>query len=617
LPFNVHDVRGDAFWQTSAKKLARRPGKDYTLGADHGEVARIDGLSQNIDRPTFWPAGRILTGLAGAFRRFVASALILPAVACGSAKTTATAAGGELVASIRTEPRNFARLGPRESTTDAVSLLLHAALIRINRTTDEVEPWLAERWTRSADGLQYTMTLRPGVAFSDGHPLTADDVVFSFEAYYRAGVAEAIEVDGKRLVVAALDARTVVVAFPSVFAPGLRILDNVVILPKHKLEASLKNGTLKSAWGLSTPPADVVGLGPFVLSAYQPGQRLTFAKNPHYWRPSLPRLDRVVLEVVPDESTQLLQLEAGQSDMTSSQLPAEDYAPLKRAADAGRAKLYDLGPALYPDFFWINLRPGAFAGDPRAAWLQRDELRRAISLAVDRKVFADTVFLGAGVPVFGPVSPANKKWYWEGTPVIPHDPQQAKALLASIGLTDRGDGVLRDRSGVAARFTVVTQKGRPPFERGVAVIRDELKKIGLTVDVAALEGNALVDQVYSGKYDAMYLNAYPNDSDPALTADVWLSSGTNHFWNPQQKTPATEWEKQIDERMHTVTVSSDQAERKRAFDEVQRIFVEHEPIVYFVAPRIYVAHAARVTNLTPAEFRPQLLWRPDTVAVSR
>jgi len=302
--------------------------------------------------------------------------------------------------------------------------------------------------------------------------------------------------------------------------------------------------------------------------------------------------------------------------MTVSQLSAEGYAPLKRAADAGRAKLYDLGPALYPDFFWINLKPGAFEDDARAAWLQRDELRRAISLAVDRKVFADTVFLGAGVPIYGPVSPANKKWYWEGTPTIAHDPQQAKALLASIGLTDRGDGVLRDRSGAIARFTIVTQKGRPPFERGVAVIRDELKKIGLTVDVAALEGNALVDQVYSGKYDAMYLNAYPNDSDPALTADVWLSSGTNHFWNPQQKTPATAWEQQIDERMHTVTVSSDAAERKRAFDEVQRIFVEHQPAIYFVAARIFVGSSTRVSRVAPVVTRPQLLWSPDTIQVT-
>ena len=550
--------------------------------------------------------------------RDISLAIVLALAGC---RATPAPSGGELTASIRTEPRNFSRLGPREPTTDVVSLLLHAGLIRINRVTDDVEPWLAERWTQSADGRTYTMTLRPDVAFSDGHPMTADDVVFSFEAYYNAGVPEALEVDGKRLTVAAVDARTVAVTFPTVFAPGLRILDNVVILPKHKLEPALKNGTLKSAWRLSTPPSDVAGLGPFVLSGYQPGQRLMFSKNPHYWRKDgkgapLPYLDRVVLDVVPDEATELLRLEAGQSDMTISQLPAEDYAPLKRAADAGRVKLYDLGPALYPDFLLINLKPGAFAGDPRAAWLQRDELRRAISLAVDRKVFADTVFLGAGVPVFGPVSPANKKWYWEGTPTIPYDPQQAKALLASIGLTDRGDGVLRDKSGAAARFTVVTQKGRPSFERGVGVVRDELKKIGLTVDVAALEGNAVIQQILSGKFDAMYFNAFPSDSDPALTPDFWVSSGSAHLWNLQQKTPATEWEKQIDAQMRTLSVSTDAAERKRAFDEVQRIFVEHQPAIYFVAARIFVGSSTRVGNVTPAVSRPQLLWSPDDIKVT-
>jgi peptide/nickel transport system substrate-binding protein len=570
--------------------------------------------------------GQLLTGQARSVHLFAAWCLVAASLACRATSpggtATATTRGGELTASIRTEPRNFARFGAPEATTDLVSLLLHATLIRINRVTDDVEPWLAESWTRSADGRQYTIKLRPGVTFSDGHPVTADDVVFSFDAFYTAGVPESIEVDGKRLAVSALDPLTVGITFPSAFAPGLRILENVVILPRHKLGPALKSGALKSAWGLSTPPGELVGLGPFVLSAYQPGQRLVFARNEHYWRrdsggASLPYLNRITLDIVPDENTQLLRLESGQSDMTSSQLPADAYAPLKRAADEGRARLYDLGPALYPDFLWFNLKPGAFASDPRGAWLQREELRRAISMAVDRRLFADTVFLGAGVPVFGPVSPANKRWYWEGTPSIPHDPQQAKMLLASIGLVERGDdGLLRDRMGMPARFTVLTQKGRPPFERGVAVLRDELRKIGVTVDVVALEGNALIQQIYSGKYDAMYFNAYFTDSDPALTPDFWVSSGSAHFWNPEQKTPATDWEKQIDQLMHALTLSTDMAERKRAFDEVQRVFVEHQPALYFVAPRIFVGSSTRVGNVTPVVTRPQLLWSPDTLTVA-
>jgi peptide/nickel transport system substrate-binding protein len=266
---------------------------------------------------------------------------------------------------------------------------------------------------------------------------------------------------------------------------------------------------------------------------------------------------------------------------------------------------------------WFNLKPGAFAGDARAAWLQRDELRRAISMAVDRKVFADTVFFGAGVPVYGPETPANKTWYWAGTPQTPHDPAGATRLLASIGLTDRGDGVLKDARNQPARFTLLTQKGRPSLERGAAVIRDELKKIGVVVDVVLLDAGAVITAFLSAQYDAVYFNADKSDLDPGTNPDFWFSSGSAHMWNFEEKTPATDWERRIDDLMTRQIASPDQDERKRLYDEVQKIFAEHLPMVYFVAPRIYVAHASRVANLTPAEYRPQLLWRPDTVALVR
>jgi peptide/nickel transport system substrate-binding protein len=393
------------------------------------------------------------------------------------------------------------------------------------------------------------------------------------------------------------------------------------VLPRHKLEPALKSGTIGSAWNLSTPPSELAGLGPFVLSAYSPGQRLVFARNPRYWRKdaagaALPYLDRLTLDVVSEENTELLRLTSGQSDMTISEVPSEAYATVKRAADAGQLWLYDLGVAYDPDAFWLNLKPGALASDPRAAWLQRDELRRAISMAVDRQVFADTVFLGAGLPVYGPITPANKKWYSPDVPRTPHDPAAARALLASIGLTDRdGDGMLEDAQNMPARFSIVTQKGRPSLERGVAVIRDELKKIGIVVDIVALDGGVVIQQILSGKYDAVYFHPFVNDPDPANSLDFWLSSGGAHFWNIGQKTPATEWERRIDELMLRQAQSADERERKRLFDEVQKIFAEHLPAVYFVASHIFAAASTRVTNVTPVVLRPQLLWSPDSVAV--
>ena len=543
-----------------------------------------------------------------------------------TAAQQAPARGGELLVSVRTDPRSFNRHAARDSTTNLVSHLTQANLVRINQTTQAVEPDLAEGWQTADAGRRVRMTLKRDLVFSDGQPFTADDVVFAFQAVYdersSSALADSLKAAGKKLEVAALDRYTVMITFPVPFAPGVRILANLPILPRHRLVAALEAGTFVTAWGLDTPPKELVGLGPFVLREYAPGQRLVFERNVRYFGraadgTALPYLDRIVLDIIPDQSAELLRLESGQLDMMASEVSPDGYAPLKRAAEEGRVKLLDLGVSHNADGLWFNLKPGAFAGDPRADWLQRDELRRAISLAVDRQAFADTVFLGAGVPVYGPETPANARWYWAGIPQTAHDPAGAKQLLASIGLRDRdGDGRLEDARNQPARFALLTQKGRPNFERAAAVVRDELEKIGITVDVVALEGSTVIDRSLKAKYDAVYFNADKTDLDPGTNPDFWFSSGSAHPWNVEQQTPATDWERRIDELMTLQIASTDESDRRRLYDEVQRIFAEHVPIVYFVAPRIYVAHSARVTNLVPTESRPQLLWRPDTIAVT-
>ncbi|HEX7138855.1 MAG TPA: ABC transporter substrate-binding protein, partial [Vicinamibacterales bacterium] len=446
-----------------------------------------------------------------------------------------------------------------------------------------------------------------------------------FHAVYdpkvQSHLADALSVGGKPIEVASPDAHTVVLTLPSPFAPGLRLLSNLPILPKHVLEPALRSGTFATAWGLSTPPAQLVGLGPFLLKEYVPGQRLLFDRNPAYWRvdekgTKLPYLDHLTVEIVPDQNAELLRLQAGQLDLTSSEIPPEAYAATKRAADQGLVKLYDLGVALAADSFWFNLKPGAFKNDPRAAWLQRDELRRAISMAVDRRAFADTVFFGAGDPVDGPETPSNKKWYSADVAKVPFDPDGAKKLLASIGLTDRnGDGRLEDEAGRPAVFTLVTQKGRPRFERGAAVVREALLKIGLTMEVAAIEGGAVVERILGGKYDAIYFSPQATDTDPGNNPDFWFSRGTAHLWNMAQPTPATEWEKRIDDLMARQVAAPDERERQRIFAEVLRIFAEHQPVIYFAAPRVVVATSARM-YVTPALDLLPALWSPDTLGIT-
>jgi peptide/nickel transport system substrate-binding protein len=163
---------------------------------------------------------------------------------------------------------------------------------------------------------------------------------------------------------------------------------------------------------------------------------------------------------------------------------------------------------------------------------------------------------------------------------------------------------------------LISQKGQTALERGAMAIRDQVKAIGLAVDVVLLEGNAVINRFLSGKdYDAVYFPLLMSDTDPALTPDFWLSTGSSRVWNLGQKQPATEWERQIDVLMERQASTLDEAERRRLFIEAQKIFAAHAPILYFAAPRIYVAAGARVTNLTPAVTRPQLVWAADTIAV--
>ena len=268
-----------------------------------------------------------------------------------SSPATDGAGGGQIVASIRAEPRTFNRFIARDQTTEVLTFLMQGRLVRVNRATFELEPWLAETWESSADGRTHTLHLRPDVTWSDGTPFTSADVLFSLRAVYDPKVesvlAGSLLAGGQPLRGTAPGPQEVVLTFAEPSGPGLRLLDGLPILPKHKLEAALEAGTFAAAWNTSTPPTDVVGTGPFVLREYQPGQRVVLDRNPRYWRTAddgttLPYLDRIVLEIVPEQNAELLRIQSGETDLTSQRaaarrLPANPPRRGRRATPADRA----------------------------------------------------------------------------------------------------------------------------------------------------------------------------------------------------------------------------------------------------------------------------------------
>jgi peptide/nickel transport system substrate-binding protein len=574
--------------------------------------------------------------VARQIRSLISTIAILTVVSCGreqpALKHDANGAvqGGSLTASLRSEPGTFNRYAPNgsQAPTDAITRLTQATLVRINRVTGGPEPWLADHWTTSPDGRTLTFTLREGVTFSDGVPFTSADVLFSFRALYEkdasgefiSPLASAVMVQGAPLDVSAPDARTVVVKLAAPFVAGAGLLDSLWIYPQHQLQAALDAHTFAKAWDLTTAPGSMAGLGPFVLSEFAPGQRMTFTRNPHYWRKdaagrALPYLDRLVIEFVKSQDTEILHLQAGTIDMmTQAGVRPPDISALRQMEKAGTLQLEDPGISVDPDVLWFNLTPEAEKRDAATKpYLHRVEFRQAISYAIDRDAVVSTLYLGAALPIYGPVTPGNRTWYSDTAPKYPHDAARAKALLAGLGLTDRnGDAMLEDAAGRPVRFSILAQAGHMR-ERVATQVQEQLKQVGIAVDVVALDPPALAERWGRGDYETIYHGFQASSFDPALNMDFWLSSGATHVWNPSQKSPATPWERQIDDLMQKQSATDVLADRQRMFGDVQRLFGENIPAIYLIAPHVPVALSHRVGGAAPVVLEPKVLWQSDTL----
>jgi peptide/nickel transport system substrate-binding protein len=531
---------------------------------------------------------------------------------------------GRLVVTQRTEPTSFNRIAVPQFGVELISRMTAGYLIRVDRKSGRLEPSLARSWTLAPDGRTYTLKLRDAT-FSDGVPFTAADVLFTFRALYDPKVGSAIAsgmmVNGEPIAVRALDDRTITLTFPAPYGPGLAILDALPIVPRHKLEAALDAGTFVAAWGPDAPAGDFAFLGPFVIGERAAGQHVILQRNPRYWGRTpdgraLPLVDEIAIEFVPEQNAEMLRLENGSADIITDEIRPEDTAALERAAAEGKLQLVDAGVSVDPVGLWFNLVPGA-SGVKARPYVQQDAFRHAVSLAVDRDEVVKTVFLGAAEPIYTPVTRGHGAWFAADLPHPTFDAAKAKTLLAGLGLIDRnGDGTLEDTAGRAAGFSVLTRKGNTVLERTLANLQEQLRRVGLTVDVVAMDQTALIARYGNADFETIYYGAPVSSVDPTINADFWLSSGMFHFWHPGQTSPSTAWEADIDARMQQIAVESDMDARVRAFHEVQRLFIAEEPIVYFAAPTVRLALSARVRGAEPVVLQPQILWKPEYLSLA-
>ena len=536
--------------------------------------------------------------------------------------------GGSVVVALRSEPKTLNPVIAKDVSSREVIGQMTADLIHINRGSQQPEPALATSWKVSSDGLHYTLQLRKGLRFSDGVAFDADDVVFSFRVYtdekIDAPQRDSLITGGKPISVRKIGPDTVAFDLAQPYASAERLFDSVAILPRHLLAEPYAQGKLNHAWSLNASAQEIAGLGPFCLKSYVPGQRVTLKRNPYYWKADnrgnrLPYLNEMTFLFAGNEDAEVLRFEAGETDILG-RISSQNYSVLEKEQSSRHFQLHDLGSGLEYNFLLFNENSTLPAKSSeiasKQAWFKEVKFRQAISSAIDREGINRIVYLGRGTPLWTHVTPGNRVWFDPSIARPARSLDRARQLLKDAGFSWRADGQLIDGHGTPVEFSIITSSSSSQRTQMATMIQQDLKEIGIEVQVVPLEFRAMLDAVFqSHNYDAAVMGLGGGDIDPNSQMNVWLSSGDDHLWNLGESKPATAWEAEIDRLMNTQMSTMSMKERKRLYDRVQEIEAENQPVVFLVSPNVLVGATQRLANFKPAVLDSQILWNSEQLYI--
>ena len=507
----------------------------------------------------------------------------------------------ELKFYLRSEPKTFNPPMVADDASETIRYLTGGVLLRLNRQTQILEPELATAWLVSQGGRTITFTLRPGVYYSDGTPFGAQDVKYTMEQLMdpalHSPTGDAFRSGDGKLAVVILSPYKIAITFPQPVAGLDRLFDQVAIVSAH------------------SPKRELAALGPYYLSDYKPGSYVYLRRNPNYWKHDaagrqLPYIDAVKLEIQPNRDIELMKFTRDEIHLINS-LDADYY---DRLLQSSSGKVHDSGPSLDSEQMWFNQVPNSPLPAYKLQWFQSRNFRRAISLAINRDDLCRVVYHSHASPAFGPVSSANKFWFNSRMQPLRFDQQAALQLLRQDGFQFAA-GQLRDRGGHPVEFSIVTSAGSRSRERMATMIQQDLRAIGIAVNVTTLDFPSLIQRISEDfNYEAALLGLVNVELDPNSQMNVWLSSSEEHQWNPKQKTPATPWEAEIDRLMRAQASALDDQARKRSFDRVQEIVAEQAPFIYLVNKNALVAVSPSLKGTQPVAVRPQTYWNIEQIS---
>lgn len=527
--------------------------------------------------------------------------------------------GGKLISSTIGEgPKTFNPFNCKDNTSSTMASVLYDGLLTTNPITGQPAPKLAKSYKISADGKTYTVYLRKGIKWTDGKPITADDVVFTWKDIIFAGFGDtstrdSLVINDKLPTVQKIDNYTVEFVTPEPYAPFIRML-STSIAPKHVFLPAVKKGKpfFESFLSTTTNPKDFVTSGAFKLKEYVPAQRVVFERNPDYYEVNkngmkLPYLDNLIYLIVGDLNNEVLKFEAKELDVIS--LQGSKVARYKSLEPHSDFKLYNLGPDTGTMYLSMNLnnrknnKGKYYVSQDKQSWFQDRNFRQAVDYAIDRKNMVFNIANGIGEPLFTPES-QNSIFLNKNLRPYNKNLVKSKILLKKSGFFLK-DNKLYDKHGHRVEFNLYTNAGNTEREAIGVMIKQDLEDFGMKVNFKPIEFNSLVNKLVSTfDWDMVIMGLTGSPLEPNGAKNVWLSDGRLHMFNqrtPQEgKIGILPWEKELDMCFTKGALATDFSARKVFYDEYQEIVYREKPMIYIYSPIRIVALRNKFRNIYPS-----------------
>ncbi|MFH1684648.1 MAG: peptide-binding protein [Candidatus Margulisiibacteriota bacterium] len=466
---------------------------------------------------------------------------------------------GRLVFSLLGEVSVLNPILSTDTASSAVEGTIFSGMTTINEKL-EVVPDLAKSWKVSKDGKVWTFYLRKDVKWHDGHPFTAEDVVFTFNSILNPKVNSVRRsdyiIDGEPIRFKALDKYTVQAVLPKPFAPFL-VRSGMSVIPKHILAGKDIN---KAKFNRKP-----IGTGPFMFKEWLTGDHVTVVRNPNYYLGKA-KLAEIIYKVIPDANAQLVALEAGEIDSTG--IPPKDYRRMKATEGIN---VFEFDALLYA-YLGLNMANPKFA-DKR--------VRQALAYATNKDQLVKLIFKGLASPAYAPSAPVS--WaYSDNVPKYPYDPGKAKQLLKEAGAEN-------------LEFTILVNQGNKEREKAAVILQQQYKKVGVKVKLRVMEWSALLKIINAPKgpkeFDAVIIG-WSLGLDPDAYS-IWHSSQYPKGFNfIDYKDP------EADRLLEEGRTTMDKGKRKQIYAKLWKTIAEDQPYVFLWYPKSIAGVRERVGGLS-------------------